>query len=489
MHAGRFTIYTRREGLPDDLVNAILEDEVGNLWISHDRGIYRVRKSELEAIAQGQAQMLHPVAYDEEDGLLSAETNGQKSHPSALKTRDGRLWFATAKGVAIFNPKKLPDDPHPPAVVIEEIRADGRPIFANLEAQATPATSGSDESAAPLLARTLTQRLDLAPGTARVLEVQFTANSFSSPEKVRFKYRLDGLDKDWVAAGARRTAYYANLRPGDYRFQVIAANKHGAFNQTGASFGFHLNPRFYQRKTFYVGCILSVSLLLWAFHRWRMGYLRRIHLLERQNALAKERERVARDVHDDLGPHMTQLAGLADMVLRLLPPSAAEAPGRRLSEGIRKAAATLREIIWATNPEADTTDDLVTRISQNAEDKARLAGLVFRFHFHSDVPSFPLPASVRRNCFLAAKEAVNNVIKHAQATELHVSVSFQSGLMVLTVRDNGRGFCPDKPPAERAGHGLRNMPVRMQEIGAKCEITSAPGQGTQVHLIVPIPDH
>jgi len=210
---GRLFAYTTREGLFDNWVNHLIEDDFGNFWISCNRGIYRVSRKELNEVADEKARSVRCAVYGEADGMLSAETNGE-TQPAGWKARDGRLWFPTTKGVVVIDPKTIQNNDVPPPVVIEQVRADEEVIFG--DGAAADVRRLSTQIRTP---NSELRTLKLKPGRARVLEIQYTANSFVAPEKVRFKYRLEGHDADWRDAGNRHVAYYTDLAPGKYNFQ------------------------------------------------------------------------------------------------------------------------------------------------------------------------------------------------------------------------------------------------------------------------------
>jgi signal transduction histidine kinase/CheY-like chemotaxis protein/HPt (histidine-containing phosphotransfer) domain-containing protein len=215
--------------------------------MSCNKGIYRVSKKELNDFAEGRVKSLTSVAYGISDGLKSNECNG--GSPAGWRTRDGKMWFATVKGVAVIDPSNIRLNPVPPRVAVEKVIVDGKSVSAR-------------------------DRLEAPPGAGQ-LEFHFTALSFLAPEKVRFKYQLEGFDKKWVDAGTRRVAYYTNLPPGTYRFRVIACNNDGLWNERGTSFEFYLQPHFYQTKWFYTLCALAVLFSGFGFYRLRVRQLRR----------------------------------------------------------------------------------------------------------------------------------------------------------------------------------------------------------------------
>jgi diguanylate cyclase (GGDEF)-like protein len=234
---GRFTSFTTAEGLYDNAIFHILEDGAGNLWMSCNKGVFRVAKRELEELARGELSALHPVAYGVEDGMKSRECNGA-NQPAGWRGADGRLWFPTIMGVVSIDPARIRTNPVPPPVFVEQVSA-GRALL--------PARDG----------------LAFAPGTES-FEFQYGALSLSSPERVRFRYKLEGLDRDWVDVGARRVAYYTRIPPGAYRFVVTAANEDGVWNEQGAAIAFKLTPHFYTTGWFYALCLAAAAALSWA---------------------------------------------------------------------------------------------------------------------------------------------------------------------------------------------------------------------------------
>jgi len=249
---GKFTHYSVKEGLFDDIVYQILEDHQGNLWMSCNRGIFKVSKQELNQFAAGKIDSFQCVSYNENDGMKSRECNGG-TQPAGWKTQDGKLWFPTMKGVVMIDPSRIKTNPYPPPVVIEKITADDRslqpPFLSNREIVIFPA------------------------GIER-LEIQYAGLSLLVPARVRFKYRLEGFDEDWVEVGNRRTAYYTKLPPGYYRFQVIAGNNDGVWNNTGASLSFYVKPYFHQTFWFYSLCVLAVLLMAFTGYRVRVRQLK-----------------------------------------------------------------------------------------------------------------------------------------------------------------------------------------------------------------------
>jgi serine phosphatase RsbU (regulator of sigma subunit)/streptogramin lyase len=242
----KISTFREKDGLYDDLAYQILEDARGHLWMSCNRGIYRVKKSDLEDFAAGRLKGFVSQAYGTADGLSSNECNG-RVQPAGSRTRDGRLWFPTMDGIVIIDPERLSSNTRPPPVLVEEVLVDKRPI--------------AQEAVVP-------------PGR-KDIEIRYTALSFAAPNRVLFKYMLVGFDRDWVQAGTRRVAYYTNVPPGEYVFRVIACNEDAIWNEVGASFAFNLAPHIYQRPWFFGVISLLLTLSGLGVHRLRIRRLKR----------------------------------------------------------------------------------------------------------------------------------------------------------------------------------------------------------------------
>ncbi len=470
---GRFFSFTTEHGLLENIINEILEDDSGHLWLSGEEGIYRIPRRELEDVAAGRARKANAATFGAADGLLSLETNGQKSQPAGCKTRAGKLWFPTTKGVVMIDPHAGVLNEVPPPVVIEQVRADEETIFGD----------GYHSNNSDFGFRI--SDLRLPPGRARVLEFHYTANSFVAPEHVRFRYQLEGHDRDWTDAGTRRVAYYTSLRPGDYRFRVIACNNHGVWNETGASFAFSLAPHFYETLWFYALCAAGVLSAVLGVHQWRVNQVRTIQALRQQLAVAQERTRIAGDIHDDLGASLTQIGLLTELAARDL---AREHPAQPHVANAASVAKELRqsvdEIVWAADPQNDTLRSLLAYLRTYASDFLSAGGLGVRFDFPESVPGLSLTAEQRHHVFLIVKEALHNTVQHAAAKEVRFTVILDRAQLAVTLADNGRGF--DIAAAQGTGHGLASMARRVQALGGKLSVSSQPGCGTTIQFDAPL---
>ncbi|HUC84886.1 MAG TPA: two-component regulator propeller domain-containing protein, partial [Candidatus Acidoferrales bacterium] len=461
---GEFTGYSTRQGLFSDEIFGVLGDDQGWLWMTCSKGIFRVRKTDFDAFDHGKLENLPSLVYDKSDSLESLQCNGA-GKPSIWKSRDGQLWFPTSKGLVTVDPATLKMDEEPPAVFIETVTADQRTV-ADGRTNLSGATSVLARSTAPLR---------IGPGHGE-LEFQYTALGFSAPEKEHFKYRLEGVDTAWVDAHMRRVAYYNGLGPGTYRFQVRACNKDGVWNDAGATLAVILLPHYWQTLWFRASLttlIIGVacgSILYGARRRMQ----RRLAVLERQQAVEKERGRIAKDMHDQLGAGLTQIGLLGEFARR---EAGEKGHAREHAEKItglaRELAQTLDEIVWAVNPRNDTLNKLGAYLAAYAENFFQGTSIRCRLDIPPGLPAYPISAEFRHNLFLTVKEALNNLVKHSRATQAHLELFLAEGSLELVIQDNGAGFVARNGSSSR--NGLSNMSERIEAIGGRAEISSEPG--------------
>lgn len=490
---GRVTRYTAAEGLAENIVGNLLEDDDGWFWTLGHHGIHRMRKQDLIELAEGKRREFRTLSYGEADGMLSSEGN-VGVFPNTCQTPDGLLWFPTTRGVVVVEHNQMQTREQPPPVVLEQVLADDEIVFGDGVAADVRRRMESQQelrAAAPSFALSRT-RLRLPPGRAQLLEFRYTANTFVAPEQVRFKYQLVGHDRDWRDAGLRRTATYTDVAPGAYRFRVSAINSHGVESDAPAEFAFSLAPFFYQTREFYAASALAVVLIGLGLHRLRVGMLGRRQALEQQLALALQRERIAKDMHDDLGASLTQIGLLSEHARRdpnKSPTVAADVA--KIADAARQSAQAAEEIVWTVNPRHDTLDSLATYLCQFAREYLEPSAVRCRLDVPEFLPDLRVPSEVRHNLVLFVKEALNNAVKHAAAQQVTVALRFENHTLTLTVTDDGRGF--DRQNAERgrrneerpsAGNGLGNMRQRVEAVGGEFELQSEPGKGTRVQAVV-----
>jgi signal transduction histidine kinase/ligand-binding sensor domain-containing protein len=463
---GHFKRFTAKEGLYADVIGQILEDDQNRLWLGTHRGIFCVSKESLNACAAGKAKTIDCVTYGRLDGLPTLEF-ADNYQPACWKGSDGRLWFTTVRGVVSAKPEELTAHSSPPPVVIEDVRVDGEPLELNAG------------------------KLVIPPGHKQ-FEFGFTALSFDAPDKTRFRFRIDGLDNDWVDADTRRTAHYGNLPPNDYKFRVTACSSQGVWNEAGAALLFTVQPYFYQTWWFLALAGISVLGASAALARRAAARKYRRHLaqLEQQHAIERDRARIAQDIHDDIGAGLTQITLLSELARR--EPAEIAAHLERISTSARHLTRAMDEIVWAVDPQHDTFNGLIDYVSAFAEDFLRVAGIRCRMDVPEELPNVRVEAEVRYNLFLAVKEALNNVVKHSGATEVWLRLRVEENGFTLTIEDNGRGCAVDglavRTPlnGDRLAHGagLPNLEKRLTSVGGRCVVRSEPGNGTRIEMTI-----
>jgi ligand-binding sensor domain-containing protein/signal transduction histidine kinase len=481
-HKGRMTTYTTRQGLINDVICQIFDDHQGHLWLGSHGGVFRVNKEEIERLDGAGNREVQCLSFTTADGLPSMECSGG-FQPSGCQSRDGRLWFPTVKGLTVLDPANVRINPVPPPVVIEEALVGEVPEPLNRTTPTTPqAEAGSGSHSSPA-----STRMRVGPGKQR-FEFRFTGLSLTAPQKVKFKYKLEGLESRWTEPSTRRVAHYAYLPPGDYTFRVAACNNDGIWNENGDALVLTVLPYFWQTGWFRVsvaGLLLALTVLVvqQASTRRLQTRLRRV---EQERALERERTRIARDIHDDLGARLTKIGMLSAQAERQA--QSAVSPPPQLHEialTAREMVQAMDATVWAVNPRNDTFDHLADYLVHYVQEFSRYANVVCRLDLPTELPDWPVSAEVRHNMFLVVKEALNNVARHAGASEVRLELTLTDSTLRIAVRDNGRGFDPGEP--SRRGNGLQNMAQRLQQLGGHLRVESAPGSGTCITLELRLP--
>jgi ligand-binding sensor domain-containing protein/signal transduction histidine kinase len=460
---GKFAQITVRDGLYDNMAFQILsdtDDDSGNLWMCCNRGVFRVSLKELNDFADGRIKSVTSFAYGVADGMLSRECNA--ASPAGWRTRDGRLWFPTIKGMVAIDPRRL--NAQPPQLAIEGVSVARAPVATD-------------------------QVVQLRPGQGD-LEIQYTGLSWSRPQQIRFKYQLIGLDQTWVEAGTRRAAYYSYLPPGSYTFKVIADNGEGVWNTEGKSLRVVVLPPFYRTWWFLLLAACGVVGLIQVGYKIRLRRLRQRQLAQENFARQliasqeKERKRIASELHDSLGQSLVIIRNWALLGASQLDE---QVPAREELDEITATASQaigeVREIAYNLGPYhldrlglAGTIQDMVNRVAQAS-----------KIHFTTELE--PIEGALSRetemNLYRIAQETINNLVKHAHASEARLTLRREAGKVRLTVADNGQGFdLQQTSDPGKNGFGLHGIAERVRLLRGAWEIHSAPGQGTKIEITV-----
>ena len=450
---GMTRLMTVSNGLPCDRIDAVVEDEHATVWLATPCGLLGLAPEEVNEWWRNPGVTVHPRILDSFDGWEPGEVSFQP----AARAVDGRLWFANQSAVQVVDPDRLPHNTLRPPVQIEGIVADRR---------AFPPEAG----------------LQLPPLT-RDLQISYTALSLVAPQKVRFRYRLEGHDPDWQDAATRRQAFYNDLPPGDYRFRVIACNNDGVWNDAGASISFTIAPAWYQAKLFRAACLILGILALWALYELRVHQIKAAAATRFNERLA-ERTRVARDIHDTLLQTIQGSKMVADDALE----HAAD-PGRlrtaieQLANWLARATREGRAALNSLRATSAEGPDLIEALKRVAEEETG-AGSLSVTCTSTGEPRDVHPI-VADEVYRIAHEAVRNARVHARASKLLLELEYGQRL-ILRITDDGIGMDSALLEQGRPGHfGLQGMRERAGHTEGKLTITSAPGAGTVITLIVP----
>jgi signal transduction histidine kinase/ligand-binding sensor domain-containing protein len=473
LNNGRIATLSSKNGLPCDSVHWSMEDNAQSVWLYMACGLVRFPRAELDAWAtavdrdKNSKSAIHAAVFTDSDGVAIESYNTGFS-PRVAKSSDGLLWFTASGTVSVVNPGRLPFNNLPPPVHVEQIAADHHVFWQN--------ASGDSASEVRL------------PPRVRDLEIDYTALSYVAPEKVHFRYKLEGWDRDWEWVGARRQAFYNNLAPGNYRFRVTASNNSGVWNEAGTFQDFSIAPAYYQTNWFRVSCVIAFMAMLWGLYRLRVRQLAR-EFNTGLEARVSERTRIARDLHDTLLQSFHGLLLRFQTVSNSLPPgdtkqkldSAIDQAAQAITEG-RDAVQELRRSTLVTN---DLAASLGVLGQDLADGEPTQDSAVFRVTVEGSPRS--LHPILRDEIYRIAGEAMRNAFKHAQARHIEVEIHYDERQLRLRVRDDGKGIDPKVIDGDgRAGHfGLHGIRERAELMGGNVALWSEMDSGTEVDLTIP----
>lgn len=461
---GQLSAIAVRQGLYNDKVFQILEDHDGHLWMNCNMGVWRTALSQLHEVADGRRTTVDSVAYDTSDGMLSAD--GVGTNLAGWRMRDGSLWFSTAKGIVVIDPRRR--DVVPSRVLIEGVTIDRQPVA-------------------------LGESIRLTPGQ-RNLELAFTGLHWSRAPAIKFRFRLAPLDREWVDAGTSRTAYYSYLPPGSYTFSVTADNGEGVWSDRSATLAVVVEPRIYQTWWFMGSVAIALIVTVGGAVRYRIAQIRRAQAAQQAfsrqliDLQERERQRIAAELHDSLGQSLLVVKNRALLGAMSQPGEPALSHFQEISNAAAQTLDEVRAISYDLRPHHLDQLGLTTTISAMIEKVAK-SGTIQVTRELDDIDGLFSPSD-EITIYRIIQESLNNVLKHSRATEASVEVRSHEHGVEIVIRDNGQGFGvrdPHDAGAGPGGFGLKGIAERVQMLGATHTIESAPGQGTMIRVRIQSP--
>lgn len=448
---GKITGYTTLNGLVNEYIYGILPDRNGYLWLSTNNGLIRFnsRKKTFKN-------------YSKSDGLQSLEFNTG----AEVILPDGKMLFGGTTGLTIFDPAQVELNKHVPTIVLTEFK-----VFD------IPYQPGMDYS---------TMREITLTADQNIFAFKFAALDLADPAKNQFAYMMEGFEKQWSYCGSAHEIRYTGLKPGTYHFRVKGSNNHDVWNEAGMEIIVHIQPPFWQTWWFRIFAsiflLTAISLEIW--HLQTKKYRKRVAQLERQNEIEKERARIARDMHDEIGAILTRISILTDIEKNNT--SEKQTLVGQIGEASREAVDSIGEIIWALNPKNDTLADLVFYLRRYAAEYFQNSPVEVHITLPDQIPELKLRSQMRRDLFLFVKETLQNILKHAKAVNVRFTIFILNNTLELVIEDDGKGF--DEAQLTRRGNGLLNLRRRAADLHGECTIQSSPGMGARTTLLVPLND-
>ena len=449
---GKMTTFLIRDGMFDNEIYGITRDEQDHLWMACSKGLFSVSREDLLKFADGKLKKITSSPHSPTDAQRTIECRSGVQ-PGSVRTRDGRVWFSTIRGLYVFDPNHLTLDIPAPPVVIEETTVNGEKV----EPQAIAA---------------------IAPGLKN-LEFTYSGLTFLQPNRITFRYMLEPFDKKWIQAGTRREAFYTNLPPGPYRFRVTACNADEVCNEAGSSVSFSLAPHFYQRGWFLPLCAVALGLAGWIVYQLRIHRLR-----EQFHLILTERSRIARELHDTL---IQGLSGITMEMQALAGRLRSPEERATLEDIVRDAGTCLRETrrsVAGLRSAQGPDSGLASAIAQAAKQITEAKDIRLKLKLEKG-PGALLPPEVQYNLLRIASEAMNNSVKHSGAKVIEVVLESTAAELRLSVKDDGAGFSRENGNVRPGHYGLIGMKERAAQIGAELNLASEPGRGTTVSVLLP----
>jgi signal transduction histidine kinase/ligand-binding sensor domain-containing protein len=461
---GHLSVMDSRNGLPCSALASAIKDDHGSFWLYGRCGLLRVSASDYESWLKFPSAALSVKNFDALDGSQPGYEPGQ---PEVSKSADGKLWFASSDKVQMIDPSRTYTNEILPPVYVEEVIADRKNYRPGVGLH--------------------------LPALTRDIEIDYTALSFTAPQKVRFRYKLEGRDAGWQEPATRRQAFYSDLRPGKYRFRIIACNNDGLWNEQGATLDFSVAPAWYQTNWFRVACAATLLMLLYLLYQLRLRQLHHQFSIG-LDARVNERTRIARELHDTLLQSFQGLMLRFQTVAEMLPArpldakKALEGALDRADQAISEGRDAITDIRTSTLASRDLAKSITALMTNLSEELAAGSGRSITFRVLVEGVPRAVRPSLQDEIYRIARESLRNAFRHAQAGHIETEIMYGESLR-LRFRDDGQGMDPSVVEhGGRSGHwGLPGIRERAKQIGAQLTVWSEVGAGTEVELSIPGP--
>ena len=452
--------FNERNGLYSNTLKKLLYDGHTTFWATSNQGVFSIEKKAFNNVANGKTEKLVFSLFGKNDGMIDDDFLAVADNAGCI-SRTGKIYAPSHDGVVIIDPKLFKTKAEPPRVYIDD-------VFVNYKE------------------RTKDVLKDLSPNTESV-QINYGGISFTHGKYLKYKYILGGIDKDWVFVGTRRQAFFTHLPHGSYTFKIVAVTPEGTESKNAALINFTIHPYFWQ--TFWFQALSAVVILglttIYLLFYFKRKYKRKVKIIEAEAALERERMRISKDMHDELGASLTKISLMSDLAKRNL-----EDPGQlkkdlnSISEASRDTALTMDEIVWAVNPKNDALDKTIYYIVQYIEEFLSSTKIEFAINIPDTISAYYLRAELRHNLFLVIKEAVNNIVKHSGANLVTLNIIVEDFLFDLRLEDNGKGI--DFASVDQFSNGLENMRKRIEDFEGEFEIMNTLPAGTQIKIKLPL---
>jgi ligand-binding sensor domain-containing protein/signal transduction histidine kinase len=456
------TIYNfnERNGLYSNTIKKLLYDGKGRFWSTSDKGIFSIERKTLTDVADGKREKLVFDLFGKNEGMIDEEFNAVADNAGCI-SRSGKVYAPSNDGVVIIDPKLSLTNTETPRVYIDD-------VFVNYK------ESSKD-------------KLETLPPSTESVQINYGGISYLNGKNLKFKYILAGIDNNWAFAGTRRQAFFTHLPHGSYKLKVVAITPDGTESERAAIISFIILPYFWQTLWFQIIAAVAVIGFITFYLRFyfKQKYKRKVKIIEAEAALERERMRISKDMHDELGASLTKISLMSDLATRnLAKPDQLKDDLNTISAASRNVASSMDEIVWAVNPKNDTLEKTIFYFVQYIEDYFSSTEIEFVIDIPDPVPVRFIHAELRHNLFLVIKEAVNNVVKHSRADKVQLKILIDNSLFVLQLEDNGKGI--DFSSIDQFSNGLKNMKKRIEDFEGSIEIINCSPQGTRIVIKLPL---